>query len=51
MSDSEFKPVQLVDPDGNDYTATSPAEHINLVFGAGYREKKSSAAKKDEAKS
>jgi hypothetical protein len=45
--------VQLVDPDGNDYTATSPVEYVNLVYGASYVEKSGSSrssAKKDEAK-
>lgn len=55
MSDStEFKPVQLVAPDGREYTASTAEEHINLVFGAGYSEKgarKASSTTKDEAKS
>ena len=49
---TEFKPVALVSPDGRDYTATTPAELNDLVYGHGYKEKgaKAPAAKKDEGK-
>lgn len=49
---TDFKPVTLVSPDGREFEANTAEEHVNLVFGAGYREKgaKAPAPKKDEAK-
>lgn len=36
---AEFSPVALVDPDGQEHTAQSPVELVNLVYGQGYRVK------------
>ena len=34
---AEAKTVVLLDPDGNKYTASHPADITSLVYGAGYR--------------
>lgn len=34
---NEFKPVPLVSPDGRDYTAQTPTEFNDLVYGHGYK--------------
>jgi hypothetical protein len=32
-----FQPIALVSPDGREWTATTPIEFSNLVYGRGYR--------------
>lgn len=44
MASAEFKPVDLVTPDGRPYTAQTPAEFHSLVYGHGYRPKSGTVA-------
>jgi hypothetical protein len=37
MAHTEPKRVMLVDPDGNEYPASTPADISTLVYGSGYR--------------
>lgn len=34
---AEFKPVELIDPNGQTYTAESAIELNDLIYGRGYR--------------
>lgn len=42
-----FKPVPLVAPDGSEWTASTPAELNNLLYGQGYKRKSDVAAPKE----
>jgi hypothetical protein len=49
MAHTEPKRVMLVDPSGNEFPASTPAEVSNLVYGSGYRIKEKGLTVDDAA--